>query len=254
MAGPTACLASVLLGELHACRSAVPPSSPQPLRVPPRACARRVAKPIEAARKRAIVRWLTTLGARSIAVLATSSIVALATPCAWAVGRFPGPEPGRSHRTRPAAAHLSSSSHIGWGNADHATSEMDTPDELVVSLGQLESAPEIVPIRETPAVVRARRCAGDVACFLVCTRAYESDTGDANGQGTFDAGYGAVSSDGSFRGAYQFLRSTWDSTAIAMGRTDLVGLDPAAVDPHDQDLVAAALYGWAGNSPWGGRC
>ena len=81
--------------------------------------------------------------------------------------------------------------------------------------------------------------------FLVCTRAHESDT---------SGGYRAVSSSGTYRGAYQFSRSTWDNTARHAGRPDLVGVDPAAAAPHDQDFLALDLYRWQGASPWGGRC
>jgi hypothetical protein len=81
--------------------------------------------------------------------------------------------------------------------------------------------------------------------FLACTRAHESDQA---------GGYQAVSAGGTYRGAYQFDRSTWDSAAGIAGRTDLVGGDPAAAAPADQDLVALALYHARGTQPWGGRC
>lgn len=81
--------------------------------------------------------------------------------------------------------------------------------------------------------------------FLVCTRAHESDTA---------GGYRAISPGGTYRGAYQFLRSTWDNVARHAGRPDLVGVDPAAASPADQDLLAWDLYQWQGAAPWGGRC
>jgi hypothetical protein len=81
--------------------------------------------------------------------------------------------------------------------------------------------------------------------FLVCTRAHESD-----GAG----GYRAVNPSGTYRGAYQFSRSTWDSAARHAGRLDLVGVDPAAAAPADQDALALHLYQWRGASPWLGRC
>lgn len=81
--------------------------------------------------------------------------------------------------------------------------------------------------------------------FLACTRAHESDTA---------GGYRAVSPGGTYRGAYQFLPSTWDNTARHAGRPDLVGVDPAAAAPADQDFLAYDLYQWQGTSPWGGRC
>ena len=88
-------------------------------------------------------------------------------------------------------------------------------------------------------------CAGELACFLACTRAHESDSA---------GGYAAVSPDGVYHGAYQFDQSTWDSVAGSIGRSDLVGVDPATATPADQDTLATALYQMRGNQPWGGRC
>jgi hypothetical protein len=81
--------------------------------------------------------------------------------------------------------------------------------------------------------------------FLACTRAHESDT---------SGGYQAISPGGTYRGAYQFDRSTWDSAARLSNRPDLVGVDPAAAAPEDQDLLALNLYHSRGTQPWGGRC
>ena len=78
--------------------------------------------------------------------------------------------------------------------------------------------------------------------FLVCTRARE-----ARGQ------YDIVSSSG-YYGAYQFLPSTWDTTAVHAGHRDLVGVLPSRASQFDQDETAWALYQWQGKSPWGGRC
>jgi hypothetical protein len=81
--------------------------------------------------------------------------------------------------------------------------------------------------------------------FLACTRAHESDS---------SGGYQAVSAGGAYRGAYQFDRSTWDSAARLSNRPDLVGVDPAAAAPGDQDLLALNLFHARGSQPWGGRC
>lgn len=61
--------------------------------------------------------------------------------------------------------------------------------------------------------------------------------------------YSIASSSGRYRGAYQFVQSTWDSVA---GRNDptLVGVDPADAAPADQDAMARALYHEAGAGPW----
>jgi hypothetical protein len=79
--------------------------------------------------------------------------------------------------------------------------------------------------------------------FLACTRRIESG-----------GNYAAVNPSGKYRGAYQFSRSTWDSTARHAGWLDLAGVDPAAASPGDQDAMALHLYEWQGASPWGGRC
>jgi hypothetical protein len=78
--------------------------------------------------------------------------------------------------------------------------------------------------------------------FLVCTRMRESTNR-----------YTAVSPSG-YYGAYQFLPSTWDVTAIRAGRRDLIGVLPTRASEYDQDQMAWTLYLWQGNTPWGGRC
>jgi hypothetical protein len=52
----------------------------------------------------------------------------------------------------------------------------------------------------------------------------------------------AVSSDGTYRGKYQFDYGTWES----MGGTG----DPAAASESEQDYRAALLYASSGSSPW----
>lgn len=52
----------------------------------------------------------------------------------------------------------------------------------------------------------------------------------------------AISSDGTYRGKYQFDQGTWES----MGGTG----DPAAATESEQDYRAALLYAEAGSSPW----
>jgi soluble lytic murein transglycosylase-like protein len=52
----------------------------------------------------------------------------------------------------------------------------------------------------------------------------------------------AVSSDGTYRGKYQFDAGTWAS----MGGSG----DPAAASEAEQDMRAAQLYAQAGSSPW----
>lgn len=61
--------------------------------------------------------------------------------------------------------------------------------------------------------------------------------------------YSAVSRTGKYRGAYQFSRATWDSVARS-NYPRLVGVDPAAASPADQDAMALALYRSSGSRPW----
>lgn len=61
--------------------------------------------------------------------------------------------------------------------------------------------------------------------------------------------YGAIGGGGAYRGAYQFSQTTWNS--IARGDyPHLVGVDPAAAAPRDQDAMARALFAHQGRSPW----
>jgi hypothetical protein len=79
--------------------------------------------------------------------------------------------------------------------------------------------------------------------FLACTRARESG-----------GNYGAVNPSGPYMGAYQFLQSTWDSTANHAGRGALIGVHPNNASAYDQDDMAWDLYQWQGTGPWGGSC
>ena len=91
---------------------------------------------------------------------------------------------------------------------------------------------------------RGGGCApGDWECFKACT--VDRESGGV---------YEAYSRNGTYRGAYQFDQSTWDSNAEASGRTDLVGQDPAGASVGDQDQIAHDTYQRRGKSPWGGRC
>jgi hypothetical protein len=81
--------------------------------------------------------------------------------------------------------------------------------------------------------------------FLTCTRGFES---------VYAGGYGAISPDGRYFGAYQFDVITWNTTARYFDRFDLVGVRPDRARPTDQDLLAFVLYKWQGASHWNYRC
>jgi Transglycosylase-like domain len=87
------------------------------------------------------------------------------------------------------------------------------------------------------------RCAGDFDCFKPCTLNIESH-GD----------YGAVSSGGTYRGAWQFDQSTWNGAVARAGSPEWSGHDPASAPSGVQDAAARQLYAERGNQPWGGRC
>ena len=61
--------------------------------------------------------------------------------------------------------------------------------------------------------------------------------------------YAAVSASGSFRGAYQFSRSTWNGVAAA-NFPQYSGMDPAAAPADVQDAFTRALYLQRGRAPW----
>ncbi len=61
--------------------------------------------------------------------------------------------------------------------------------------------------------------------------------------------YSITNPSGKYRGAYQFDRSTWNSVAERHSAV-LVGVDPAAASPADQDAMALALFTERGARPW----
>jgi hypothetical protein len=61
--------------------------------------------------------------------------------------------------------------------------------------------------------------------------------------------YAAVSATGTYRGAYQFSRSTWNAVAAA-NFPNYNGMDPAAAPPDVQDAFTRALYLQLGRGPW----
>jgi len=61
--------------------------------------------------------------------------------------------------------------------------------------------------------------------------------------------YRAVSASGSYRGAYQFSRGTWNGVAAA-NFPQYQGMDPAAAPADVQDAFTRALYLQRGRAPW----
>ena len=83
----------------------------------------------------------------------------------------------------------------------------------------------------------------NVDAFFECVRHRES-------RGT----YQAVDSSGTFRGAYQIYQGGWDTFAGRIERPDLVGVQPDAASPADQDAIALAMFNELGSKPWNGAC
>jgi hypothetical protein len=138
---------------------------------------------------------------------------------------------------RDRAARLRATAKV---NSLSSVSPARTSNPLAAPIGPALSS-------AAPAIVAAPPADGRVSShhndpFLSCTRARESG-------GRYDI----VSSSG-YYGAYQFLPSTWDTTAVHAGRRDLVGVLPSHASQFDQDETAWSLYQWQGKSPWGGRC
>jgi hypothetical protein len=98
----------------------------------------------------------------------------------------------------------------------------------------------------------------DLRAFLDAAEARNQRTGDFLSCVKQRESHGNYSAhnyqDSGASGAYQFLPGTWNAIATFVGRDDLVGIDPAAASPADQDAMAAALYAQQGSAPWGGAC
>jgi peptidoglycan hydrolase CwlO-like protein len=124
-------------------------------------------------------------------------------------------------------------------SAGNRTTAAPTPVDSTPVNAPAATLPLVVPAPAAPAGVHPMHDHP----FLVCTRNRESR-----------GNYGVVSSSGLYYGAYQFLRRTWDVTAIHAGRSSLVGVLPNTASQYDQDDLAWSLYQWQGNAPWGGRC
>ena len=62
--------------------------------------------------------------------------------------------------------------------------------------------------------------------------------------------YAIVSSNGAYRGAYQFSQSTWNSVANRHFGGRFAGVSPNDVPAEWQDAFTRALYSEHGRSPW----
>lgn len=154
----------------------------------------------------------------------------------WAV--LAGGGPTSSHPTRSKSATQEGTTLT---YASPSTTVVSEPPTTTSEPPPSTTVPAQLPPTTAPQVMISASEPRSTSSFLSCVRTHES-----NGH------YDAISPDGVYRGAYQFLRSTWDSTAAHAGRNDLIGIDPASASPTDQDALAEALYQWQGASPWNG--
>jgi hypothetical protein len=107
-----------------------------------------------------------------------------------------------------------------------------------------EAPPAAAPVVRAAPVPQPVVVPAGIDSVLACIRRRES-----GGDYTVHNSWGSGAS-----GAYQFMPPTWDSIAAATGRSDLIGVDPAAAAPADQDALALALFQQQGRAPWGGAC
>lgn len=107
--------------------------------------------------------------------------------------------------------------------------------EIIIQDGQETSRQELVsitkkePVKQVEVVGTKNNYSDSLNEWLLALRTCEArsnlyQTNTGNG----------------FYGAYQFMPSTWDRTASAIGRDDLVGVLPHLANPADQDMMVIA--------------
>jgi Transglycosylase-like domain len=139
----------------------------------------------------------------------------------------------------------------GSASAEFASARaVELPDAQRVSwLDRLGEYVELEAARQYAIAVYLKRVEWNAAAEFARALA-EQSTSSGGGSSTLAAiracesggDYSAVSSSGTYRGAYQFDDATWQS----VGGTG----DPAAASPAEQDMRAQMLYDQAGSSPW----
>jgi Transglycosylase-like domain len=99
-----------------------------------------------------------------------------------------------------------------------------------------------VTVTRIEAARRARLRRQRRALFASLPGGVSRETLDAIGACESGGDPNAVSSDGTYRGKYQFDFGTWESVGGSG--------DPAAASEAEQDYRAALLYAQSGSSPW----
>jgi hypothetical protein len=150
------------------------------------------------------------------------------------------------HRVRPIAATQSLTLPVDAGLQAKAVAVADLQHQrrlalffALVEQSQREEAARAAAAR----AARGRSGSGGSGNVLDCIRHRESR-----------GNYGVTNGSSGAAGAYQFMPGTWNNTARSAGRSDLVGVNPAAASPADQDAMAQHLLATQGLGPWGGGC
>jgi hypothetical protein len=135
-----------------------------------------------------------------------------------------------------AAGGSGSSPHIGVASAK--------PAELVVLQRPVERFHKTirVTVANIEAAHRAKLRRERRELYASLPGGVSQETLDAIGACESGGDPAIVSSDGTYRGKYQFDYGTWES----VGGTG----DPAAASEQEQDYRAALLYSQSGSSPW----
>ena len=145
--------------------------------------------------------------------------------------------------------------------------EVASPPTVVADLGvdlavtvppTLPPVPALPPVPPVPAVPseaagapasEAVEPSTDVAPVAVLPPGPSAEQWAALRECESGGDYSITNPSGKYRGAYQFDRRTWNSVAERHA-PHLVGVDPAAASPSDQDAMAYALHSERGARPW----
>lgn len=157
------------------------------------------------------------------------------------------------HQARPVAAHTAPLPLAATGGEDISAALehwIEGVERDRIAAEQVARLEAVGPGGGSGASSQGARAAGsscgdDWDCFRECTIDHESRTSGV---------YGAVSPDGVYRGAFQFIGSTWRSVAVNAGYGEWADTPVDLVPAEVQDAVARFLWEHSGTQPWGGRC
>jgi hypothetical protein len=140
-----------------------------------------------------------------------------------------------------------------WDSPALISSESPNATPSIPDLGaDLEAAPQpvdVVPAPDAAPVVEEATPAEPAPLPEVVPAGPPAEQWAALRDCESGGDYSITNPSGKYRGAYQFDRSTWNSVAERHAQA-LVGVDPAAASPAEQDAMALALYTERGARPW----